>query len=133
MKLAWDNIRKHPLYFKLLKGICFFYDDYIELSEQLKYNSDFKIEKFFPCLAERNAESGVMKGHYFHQDFLIARRIYHNNPERHIDIGSRVDGFVTHVASFREIEVFDIRPLKTILPNVVFRQADLMTWIPVTS
>ena len=34
------------------------------------------------------------------------------NLKRHVDIGSRLDGFVAHVASFREIEVLDIRPLK---------------------
>jgi len=40
-------------------------------------------------------------------------------------VGSRLDGFVAHVASFREIEVLDIRPLRTRIANVVFRQADL--------
>jgi hypothetical protein len=45
---------------------------------------------------------------------------------RHIDIGSRLDGFIAHVASFRSIEVFDLRPLKTEIPNIIFRQADLM-------
>lgn len=126
MKLTWHNIRKHPLCIKLFKGVGFYYEDYIALNRQLKNNNDFKIEKFFPCLMERNSESGVINGHYFHQDFLVARLIYRNNPNRHIDIGSRVDGFVTHVASFREIEVFDIRPLKINLPNIIFRQADLM-------
>jgi len=43
-----------------------------------------------------------------------------------VDIGSRVDGFVAHVASFREIEVFDIRPITTKVPGATFIQADLM-------
>ncbi|HJQ10151.1 MAG TPA: DUF268 domain-containing protein [Gemmatimonadaceae bacterium] len=43
-----------------------------------------------------------------------------------MDIGSRVDGFVAHVATFREIEVFDILPNTTPIPGVVFRKADLM-------
>ena len=34
---------------------------------------------------------------------------------RHIDIAFRVDGFVAHVASYREIEVVDVRPLQN--PN----------------
>lgn len=42
-------------------------------------------------------------------------------------MGSRVDGFVAHVASFREIEVVDIRPLsQSGHKNIKFRQADLM-------
>ncbi len=44
-----------------------------------------------------------------------------------MDIGSRVDGFVAHVASFREIEVFDVRPITTQIPGVVFKQADFMS------
>jgi SAM-dependent methyltransferase len=67
-----------------------------------------------------------MRGHYFHQDLLIAREIYKNNPVKHIDIGSRIDGFVAHVAVFREIEIFDIRLQENNVKNIIYRQADLM-------
>ena len=72
-------------------------------------------------------KAGAYKGHYFHQDLLVSRFIYENKPKRHIDIASRIDGFVAHVASFREIEVIDIRPLpKSVHNNIKFRQADLI-------
>jgi hypothetical protein len=48
------------------------------------------------------------------------------NPTKHVDIGSRVDGFVAHVATFREIEAFDIRPLNVNIHNIKFTQCDLM-------
>ena len=74
-----------------------------------------------------SAKAGEDRGHYFHQDLLVARLVHDHKPKRHIDIGSRVDGFVAHVASFRQIEVFDIRPLgESVHKNIVFRQADLM-------
>ena len=58
---------------------------------------------------------------------MIANRIYKDSPQRHIDVGSRVDGFVAHVAAFREIEIIDIRPLENkIHNNIKFIQADLM-------
>lgn len=79
-----------------------------------------------PCLHDRYEEGGATKSEYFWQDLLVARSIHEAKPERHVDIGSRVDGFVAHVASFREIEVFDVRPISTNVPGVVFRQADLM-------
>lgn len=82
--------------------------------------------QFYPCLHDRNVEGGSTKNEYFWQDLLVARWIYEAKPQRHVDIGSRVDGFVAHVASFREIEVFDVRPITTQIPGVVFRQADLM-------
>ncbi len=79
-----------------------------------------------PCLHDHYAEGGVTKSEYFWQDLLVARWIHDAKPERHVDVGSRTDGFVAHVASFREIEVFDVRPITTTIPGVTFRQADLM-------
>ena len=82
--------------------------------------------KFMPCLHDRYEEGGAANSEYFWQDLLVARAIHEAQPVKHVDIGSRVDGFVAHVASFREIEVFDVRPMSTVVPGVVFRQADLM-------
>ena len=82
--------------------------------------------KFMPCLHDRYEEGGTTKSEYFWQDLLVARAIYAAKPFKHVDIGSRVDGFVAHVASFREIEVFDVRPINTTVPGVVFHQADMM-------
>ncbi|MBU1785276.1 MAG: DUF268 domain-containing protein [Candidatus Omnitrophica bacterium] len=79
----------------------------------------------YPSLDDRFSESGNAKGHYFHQDLLIARRIHLNNPKIHGDIGSRIDGFVAHVASFRPIEVFDVRPQSGHIENINFVRCDL--------
>ena len=58
---------------------------------------------------------------------MVARIIHDHNPKRHIDIASRIDGFVAHVASYREIEVVDVRPLpNSEHENIKFRQDDLM-------
>ena len=87
---------------------------------------EFPFGKLYPCLEDRFLESGSAKGHYFHQDLLAARRIYLNVPTIHVDIGSRVDGFVAHVASFRSIIVLDIRPISSAIRNIKFMQANLM-------
>lgn len=79
-----------------------------------------------PCLYDRHKEGGTTKSEYFWQDLLVAGWIHAAKPHRHVDIGSRVDGFVAHVASFRDIEVFDLRPISTPIPSIIFRQADLM-------
>lgn len=86
--------------------------------------------ELLPCLHDWYEEGGVTKSEYFWQDLLVARKIFAAKPERHVDVGSRVDGFVAHVASFREIEVFDIRPITTSIPGVTVRQADLMNPAP---
>lgn len=82
--------------------------------------------EFRPCLFDWYEEGGATKNEYFWLDLYVAQKINMTNPEKHVDIGSRVDGFVAHVASFREIEIFDIRPVTSEIPGVIFRKADLM-------
>lgn len=82
--------------------------------------------EIMPCLSDWSEENGTTKSEYFWQDLLVARMVFAAKPERHVDIGSRVDGFVAHVASFRDIEVFDVRPTSASIPGVEFKQADLM-------
>ena len=81
---------------------------------------------FKPCLHDWNTNGGDTNNEYFLQDLIISKKIYQNSPVKHVDIGSRIDGFVAHVASFREIEVFDIRPINSIIPGIIFKQADFM-------
>lgn len=111
-----------------IRGLFSFYiKDFIQIKKQINnINDDFKIERIWPILYDKYDSSGTAKGDYFHQDLLVARKIYENNPPKHLDIGSRVDGFVAHVASFREIYVLDIRPLDNKIDNIIFSQADLM-------
>ncbi len=80
----------------------------------------------YPQLSDWGESGGSTSGHYFHQDLFVARRVHENNPRRHIDVGSRVDGFVAHVAAFREIEVLDIRPNIPAVHRIKFSQCDLM-------
>ena len=87
----------------------------------------FPVTKLRACYSDLNSGAGELPFHYFYQDLYIAQRIFLNNPVSHIDIGSRIDGLVAHVASFRKIEVYDIRPLPYKIANVVFVQKDLMT------
>jgi SAM-dependent methyltransferase len=84
----------------------------------------------FPILTEARETGGTACGHYFHQDLLVARLIHQANPRRHVDVGSRVDGFVAHVAAFREIEVLDIRPNPEVTHAIRFHQLDLMAPLP---
>ena len=63
----------------------------------------------YPILTDFTDSAGVMSGHYFHQDLVVAQKIFEAQPRRHVNVGSRIDGFVTHVATFRPIEIIDIR------------------------
>jgi len=72
------------------------------------------IAQITPILSDYDKQAGLAIGHYFHQDLLVASFIHQANPTRDIDVGSSIEGFVAHVASYRKIEVFDIRPLRVV-------------------
>ncbi len=113
--------------FSSLAALGWYAADLREIKKQQAISEvRFRFGKLYPCLDDKNADGGTAKGHYFHQDLLVARRIHFNHPARHVDIGSRIDGLVAHVASFRPIIVMDIRHLSCAIPNIEFIQADLM-------
>jgi hypothetical protein len=111
-----------------LKGLRRFWSDYRQIT---KLNSaavnPWNIQASYPCLHDFYDQSGVASGHYFYQDLLVAKKIFERRPRKHLDVGSRIDGFVAHVASFREIEVLDIRTLASAAPNIVFHHCDLLS------
>ena len=46
-------------------------------------------------------------------------------PQKHFDIGSRIDGFIGNLATFHDdIVLIDVRPLDRYIPSVSFIQTD---------
>jgi SAM-dependent methyltransferase len=119
---GFDPVR----FIQSLRGLRFYIRDFSEIRKQKGKDSSFYFGHNFPILCERFSESGTTSGHYFQQDLFVARKIFTNNPLRHLDIGSRTDGLVAHVAVFRNIEVVDIRGQTGKVDNVIFRKADMM-------
>ena len=111
--------------FRAVKGTFFYLRDLRAFRKMLPDGAEWRFGMFKPMLEDREAYGGIASGHYFHQDLLVARRIHKANPRRHIDVGSRIDGFVAHVASFRNVEVIDIRPMETNAANITFLQVDI--------
>lgn len=75
----------------------------------LKFRQQHKIQDIFPILSEKKFTQ--FDKHLFQLDLIVAQEIYNENPKNHLDIGSRVDGLVAHLASFRKVDVLDIREL----------------------
>ena len=109
-----------------IKSSSWFYRDLKNLKIQKGQDTTFEISKLYPIINDKKAKGGVMNGAYFHQDLYVARKIFELNPINHLDIGSRTDGFVAHVASFRKIDIIDIRDIESTVLNIYFRKADLM-------
>lgn len=120
-----------PLYGKwrktmnTLKGMTI-YRENLKKYRKANENASFAVvNKYkFPQYGDRFESAGNLSP-YFWQDLWAARLIAKNNPGRHYDIGSRIDGFIAHLASFRDnIVLIDIRPMVNVISGVDFFQAN---------
>ena len=110
-----------------IKPAVFFYSQY--RSFRKIYSQSAKTDgklRFSPQLSDLGEGAGVAGGHYFWQDLLVAREIFNRSPKRHIDIGSRIDGFIAHLMVFRDVEIIDIRELESIDDRMKFSISDAM-------
>jgi hypothetical protein len=113
------DIRKLLKSFFLIPGFLYQY---------LKFKKIYDGPIFLrPCFHDAKDESSGSLGEYFYQDLFVSQRIYQVSPTKHVDIGSRVDGLVAQIASYRPLEVLDVRPLKISIKNITFKQVDLVS------
>lgn len=81
----------------------------------------------YPCLNEKSSDSQSGKGHYFYQDIWALRKIASSGVRKHVDVGSRIDGFAGQCSVICEIEFVDIRPVDLGLENFSMRQGSLLS------
>jgi hypothetical protein len=105
-----------------LRGRWLFLRDLLRY-QRAKTPHKIPIASLYPIYRERFGEAGSL-GHYFHQDLWAARKIFAARPARHVDVGSRIDGFVAHCLTFMDVEVVDIRPMSHAPRGMTFRLAD---------
>lgn len=80
--------------------------------EQRMENFLYDKENEMPMLADYRETAGNVDGHYFLMDILMAREVAKRRPGKHFDIGSRIDGFISHLLALGiDTTVIDIRSL----------------------
>lgn len=82
------------------------------------------LRDIYPILGDTGKAAGVVGGHYFHQDLWAARKVFERRPKFHLDIGSRVDGFIAHLLVFMPVTLVDVRPIRKAVPGLTFMQQD---------
>lgn len=87
-------------------------------------NGPFTRVQWLPVLSDRDEEAGSTRDQYFQQDLHVAKLLRDAAPVRHVDVGSRIDGFIAHLLVFREVEVLDVRPLHSTIAGLTFLQGD---------
>lgn len=83
-----------------------------------------RLRNIRPLLHDFDGAAGSATGHYFYQDLWAARLIHGRRPACHVDIGSRIDGFIAHLLTFMPVTVIDIRPLTSRVEGLSFIQQD---------
>jgi SAM-dependent methyltransferase len=61
---------------------------------------------------DRFGAAGSLRGHYFLQDLWAAREVIARAPGLHVDVGSRIDGFVAHILPSVSVAYVDVRALE---------------------
>lgn len=77
-----------------------------------------------PVLNDFKESAGSADGHYFWQDLITAQWIYSNGHGSHLDVGSRIDGFIAHLLTFRPVTLLDIRPMPVEIANLTIILGD---------
>ncbi len=93
--------------------------------QQTARNSLFplSIKLIRPMLSDRYRQAGSFGAEYFYQDIWAAKKILQQAPIIHTDIGSRIEGFISHLLCYRQVSVIDIRPMSPI-EGINFIQCD---------
>lgn len=61
-----------------------FLSEYATIRRQAALSREaFPFGKIYPCLQEKDQQSGVLTEHYFSQDLYVARKIFENKLEKH--------------------------------------------------
>lgn len=112
--------------YRLVVGKNKFLKDKKTYTTMLKDNKFLiKKENIFPRYLDYIQNSGNVDEHYFYQDIYMARKVLERKPERHYDVGSRLDGFISHLLTVRDnIIMMDVRPLPYTIEGLNFLQAD---------
>lgn len=88
-----------------------FMEDDIRTYTEMNQRPNFAInDKYlWPILWEKYAPAGTV-GNYFWQDLWAARLVTKSGIKQHLDIGSRLDGFIAHLLSSGiEVTMIDVR------------------------
>lgn len=103
----------------------FFAED-LENYRRMNQRDTFRISEdyIYPVITDKYNQAGAINS-YLLQDLWAAKLIYASGIKKHYDIGSRIDGFITHLLAMDiKVTLIDIRDYSGELDNLEFIQDD---------
>lgn len=116
---SFESVKKYLYYDKDIHKYKSDKNNYIEACGEKKVNKFLYDEKNeYPVLSDYRDSAGSIDDHYFFMDIMMAKEVIRKRPKKHFDIGSRIDGFISHLlANDIDITVIDIRALAQVAPG----------------
>lgn len=113
----WAQYRALPVYAR----------NYFAYQRMNRGSQRFKVQQTSLLFqtADRFLPAGSINHHYFHQDLWAARAIFESQTKIHVDVGSRIDGFVAHLLPYCKVRYVDLRPLEAKVDNLEFVQGSI--------
>jgi len=110
-----------------LRGMPIFARNLASYTRQNRHASlRFQAREVWYRSFDRWMPAGTIEKHYFLQDLWAANVLHQAGTKVHVDVGSRVDGFVGHILTFCDVTYIDIRPLDFEFPRFHFRQGSIV-------
>jgi SAM-dependent methyltransferase len=81
----------------------------------------FRLRNLWYRAHDRFANAGTLTFHYFYQDLWAAQWLFDAGMKEHVDVASRLDGFIAHLLLFCRVTYVDIRPIAINWENFNFR------------
>lgn len=122
--------------FNFIKAPYTFTSNYIRyIRKNKKANTPFRQQllRTRPIMYDRYEEAGEIPRHYFYQDIWAAKKVFASGTSVHYDIGSRINGFISHCVVFTKVIMLDIRPLAIKLDNLEFLQTDATNMVNIAT
>ena len=105
----------------------FFKNMYLYSAQKKQGLPSIQLGDMYYTTYEKYMPGGTVGGHYFLQDVWAAKKIFQSGCKHHVDIGSRIDGFVAHLLPFCTVEYVDIRPIESPFFELVFKQGSILS------
>ena len=114
----WANYRAFPVFVR----------NFARYKKLNRDNPSFSVQEasWYFTTYDLFLPAGSIRNHYFFQDLWAAGEIYSRKIEKHVDVGSRLDGFVAHLLPFCKVSYVDIRPMETAVENLLFVQGSIL-------
>jgi SAM-dependent methyltransferase len=109
-----------------LKGVPYFWQNWRAYTRSNTHRGfEPQVAEMWYRSYERFAEAGSFTQHYFHQDLWAARTLANAGVRYHVDVGSRIDGFIAHTLIFAQVCYVDLRPFSQEVAGLEFRRGSI--------